>query len=112
MCQYHECQQQVHAEVLHHQKEIVVETFASEEFKRSEKGMTTIQCRDRQHVDKPQGNGEEGCEQPETLPVPCIGENIANTDEDRERVLKNAVSLYKDICDGVQCKVPDDRYFV
>ena len=38
--------------------------------------------------------------------------NIANTDEDRERVLKDAVSLYKDICDGVQCKVPDDRYFV
>lgn len=32
--------------------------------------------------------------------------------ENVEDLLKDAVSVYHDICDDVQCTVPDDRYFV
>ena len=66
---------------MNHQQEIVIETLASEEFKGGEEGMATVQCWDGQDIDKAQRDGQEGCEQPEALPVPRIGENVANADE-------------------------------
>ena len=46
LCQHHERQQEVHAEVLNHQEEVVVETLAGEEFEGGEEGMTAVECRD------------------------------------------------------------------
>ncbi|MBR5065179.1 MAG: hypothetical protein IKX09_02920, partial [Oscillospiraceae bacterium] len=46
-----------------------------------DEGVTAVKRRNRQHVDKAQRNGKEGGEQPEFLPVPSVGEDVADADE-------------------------------